>query len=163
MADPPVRISPAGGTALAEHWPGPACAASLQLGAEPGSARAARDFAAAALCAWDLAAAVPDARLVVSELVTNALRHGLATAAARSPYAPRPAGPRIGLRLIRGPGGLRCEVTDPSDVMPSRLVPADDADFGRGLGLVTALTRRWGATSLPAGGKCVWADLCLPP
>jgi hypothetical protein len=158
-----VRISPAGGTALAGHWPGPACAASLQLGAQPGSARAARDFAAAALCAWDLAAVLPDALLVVSELVTNALRHGLASAGSCSPCAPPKQDPVIGLRLIREPGGLRCEVTDPSDVMPRRLAPADDADFGRGLGLVAGLTRRWGATSLPAGGKCVWADLCLPP
>ena len=160
MAAPPVRLSPSGGTALAGRRPGPTWAASLKLRPAPGSARFARDFTAAVLCAWDLAAALPDARVVVSELVTNALRHGLDAAGAPVPCAPRPL---IGLRLLRHPGGLRCEVTDPSDIMPARLVPAGDADFGRGLCLVAALSRQWGATPLPAGGKCVWADLCLPP
>lgn len=163
MAEPPVRLSPAGGRAPAGGWPGPACTACLKLRPAPGCARAARDFTAAVLCAWDLAVALPDARLVVSELVTNAVRHGLAAASAAVPCVPRPHSPLIGLRLLRHPGGLRCEVTDPSDTMPARLVPDDDADFGRGLCLVATLSRQWGATPLPAGGKCVWADLCLPP
>ena len=163
VAEPAVRLSPAGATALAGHWPGPACTASLKLGPAPGSAKASRDFTAAVLCTWDLADALPDARLVVSELVTNALRHGLAAARAPARCAPRPQSPHIGLRLLRHPGGLRCEVTDPSDIMPARLAPDDDAEIGRGLYLIAALSYQWGATPLPAGGKCVWADLCLAP
>lgn len=159
MADPVVRLSLADGIA---HRPGPAGTASLRLDPVPGSARAARDFTAAVLRSWNLSAALPDARLVVSELVTNALRHGLAAAGALAPCAPSPAEPPIGLRLLRRPGWLRCEVTDPSDIMPIRLVPANDADFGRGLCLIAALSHQWGATLLSAGGKCVWADLCLP-
>jgi anti-sigma regulatory factor (Ser/Thr protein kinase) len=160
VADPAVRLSLADGTA---HRHGPAAAASLKLDPAPGSARAARDFTAAVLRSWDLVAALPDARLVVSELVTNALRHGLAAAGNLARCAPPLAEPPIGLRLLRRPGWLRCEVTDPSDIMPIRLAPADDADFGRGLCLIAALSHQWGATLLSAGGKCVWADLCLPP
>lgn len=162
VAEPPVRFSPDGATALAVHRPRLACTAFLKLHPAPDCARAARDFTAAVLCAWDLAAALPDARLVVSELVTNALRHGLPAAGAAAPRAARPQSPLIALRLLRHPDGLRCEVTDPSDSMPTRLVPDDHATFGRGLCLVAGLSRQWGATPLPAGGKCVWADLCLP-
>lgn len=105
------------------------------------------------LCSWDLAGALPDARLVVSELVTNALRHGLAAARATAPFAPRPPGPLIGLRLLRHPGELGCEVTDPSDIMPARLVADDSAEIGRGLCLITALSHQWGAYPLPGGGN----------
>src|SRR5581483_9410797 len=80
VADPAVKLSPADGIALARHRPGLACTASLKLGAAPGSPRAARDFTAAVLRTWNLAAALPDAQLVISELVTNAIRHGLAAA-----------------------------------------------------------------------------------
>jgi hypothetical protein len=114
VAEPAVSLSPADGTALAGNWPGPACTAALTLDPAPGSARAARDFATAVLYDWDLADALPDARLVVSELVTNALRHGLPAAGGPAPCAPRQQSPLIGLRLMRHPGGLRCEVTDPS-------------------------------------------------
>jgi hypothetical protein len=169
VAEPAVRISLADATARAAHGPRPACTASLKLCPAPGSARAARDFTATVLRVWDLTAALSDARLVVSELVTNALQHGLAAAGARAPVASPPAEPPIGpaeppigLRLLRRPGWLRCEVTDPSDIMPIHLVPSDDAEFGRGLFLIAALSHEWGATLLSAGGKCVWADLGLP-
>jgi len=115
------------------------------------------------LCTWGLGGVLPDARLVVSELVTNALRHGLAPARLGAPGACRHRLPPIGLRLLRDPTGLRCEVTDPSDIMPTRLAPDDDAEIGRGLCLIAALSHQWGAIPLPAGGKCVWADLRLPP
>jgi anti-sigma regulatory factor (Ser/Thr protein kinase) len=107
------------------------------------------------LCTWGLADALPDARLVVSELVTNALRYGLSAA---GPSADS-TNPFIRLRLVRSSSGLRCEVTDPSDIMPTCLAPDEHTEIGRGLCLVAALSHQWGATSLPNGGKCVWADL----
>jgi len=162
VANPAVKPAPATSAVPAGYQPGRPNVATLQLCPEPGSAKAARDFTAAVLCTWGLAGVVPDARLVVSELVTNALRYGLATAGLPASGIPRPS-PPIGLRLLRHPARLRCEVTDPSDIMPTCLAPDGNAEIGRGLCLIAALSHQWGATSLPAGGKCVWADLGLPP
>lgn len=163
MANPAARLSPPAKTALERHQPGPGSMACLQLCAEPGSAKAARDFTAAVVCTWGLAGVLADARVVVSELVTNALRHGSAAARPSEPHAPCLPSAPIGLRLVRHAAGLRCEVTDPSDSMPTCLAPGDDAEIGRGLCLIAALSCQWGATPLPAGGKCVWADLRMPP
>lgn len=162
MADSAVRPSPAASTAPVGYQPARASMASLPLCPVPDSAKAARDFTAAVLCTWGLGDALPDARLVVSELVTNALRHGLAAAKLPAPCASRSPRSPIQLRLLRHPVGLRCEVTDPSDIMPTRLAADDNAEVGRGLRLIAALSHQWGATPLPTGGKCVWADLCLP-
>jgi anti-sigma regulatory factor (Ser/Thr protein kinase) len=163
VANPAVRLSPAASADPAEYHPARGSVASLPLRPAPCSAKAARDFTAAVLCTWGLADVLPDARLVVSELVTNALRHGLAAARLPPPCAPHPPSPPIQVRLLRLPAGLRCEVTDPGDTMPTCLAPDDNAEIGRGLCLIAALSYQWGATPLPAGGKCVWADLRLPP
>ena len=42
-------------------------------------------------------------------------------------------------------------------------MPDDNAEIGRGLCIIAGLSHQWGATPLPTGGKCVWADLLLPP
>jgi hypothetical protein len=144
VANPAVELSAAASALPGGIQAAQADMASLPLGPAPGSARAARDFTSAVLGTWGLAGALPDARLVVSELVTNALRYGLGAATLPAPCVP---------------GGLRCEVTDPSDIMPSRLAPDENTEIGRGLCLVAALSARWGATPLPRGGKCVWAEL----
>lgn len=160
VANPAAGLWSAPGSASARYQPPEAIIASLPLCPAPSSARAARDFTAAVLCAWGLADVLPDARLVVSELVTNALRYGTAAARLPAPSSPRP--PPIRLRLLHQPPALRCEVTDPSSIMPTHLAPDDDAEIGRGLCLIAAISHQWGATPLPAGGKCVWADLRLP-
>jgi anti-sigma regulatory factor (Ser/Thr protein kinase) len=161
VANPAVELSPAASAVPVGYQPARADMASLPLGPAPSSARTARDFTAAVLGTWGLADALPDAHLVVSELVTNALRYGLSELPA--PGLPRSAIPFIRLRLVRSPAGLRCEVTDPSDVMPTCLAPDENTEIGRGLCLVAALCHQWGATSLPNGGKCVWADLRVAP
>ncbi len=161
MANPTARLWAGSSVVPARHQPSGASVASLPLCPAPGSARAARDFTAAVLRTWGLGGVLPDARLVVSELVTNALRHGLADIVLPAPATRR--APPIRLRLLRHAAELRCEVTDPSDIMPACLVPDDDAEIGRGLCLIAALSHQWGAIPLPAGGKCVWADLRLPP
>lgn len=143
--------------------------AALPLCPRPGSAKIARDFATSVLRTWGLHELLPDVRLVVTELVTNAIRHGLpagpADAAAEaapplapgeSPLAPGESAP-IRLAMHREGSRLRCEVVDPSTVMPVRLNPDENAEIGRGLHLVAALSREWGATLLAEGGKCVWA------
>ena len=163
VANPAVELAAAATALPAGNQATQADMASLPLGPAPGSARAARDFTTAVLGTWGLAGALPDARLVVSELVTNALRYGLGAATLPAPCVPCSPGPFIRLRLVRSPGGLRCEVTDPSDIMPSRLAPDENTEIGRGLCLVAALSAQWGATPLPRGGKCVWAELRVAP
>lgn len=92
-----------------------------------------------------LGALADDAELVVTELVTNAVRHG---------------GPGVDLWVRRlSAGGLRLEVVDGrSGAPPTVQRPDDDAEGGRGLLIVQALARRWGTERL-AAGKQVWCEL----
>jgi anti-sigma regulatory factor (Ser/Thr protein kinase) len=85
-----------------------------------------------------------DAVLVLSELVTNALRHGLGTVVARVAIEPD--------------GELQISVTDSGRELPVRLEPDLDRVGGVGLQIVDRLTRAWGVSPFP-GGKTVWARL----
>jgi anti-sigma regulatory factor (Ser/Thr protein kinase) len=137
--------------------------AALPLRPLPGSAKIARDFAISVLRTWGLPELLPDVSVVVSELVTNAVRHGLRGMAAEPVAPPLPEVPApIRLAMLRQGCRLRCEVTDPSEVMPVRLEADEDAEIGRGLHLVAALSWDWGATLLAGGGKCVWAIMHEP-
>jgi anti-sigma regulatory factor (Ser/Thr protein kinase) len=137
--------------------------AALPLCPLPGSAKVARDFVTSVLRTWGLPELLPDVSLVVSELVTNAVRHGLRGVAAEPVPPPSPDVPApIRLCILRQGQRLRCEVIDPSDVMPVRLDADEDAEIGRGLHLVAALSWEWGATLLADGGKCVWAIMHGP-
>jgi anti-sigma regulatory factor (Ser/Thr protein kinase) len=95
---------------------------------------------------WGQSELSDDARLVVSELLTNAALH---------------AKPPIKLRLARLPLGVRLEVSDGSPELPLKVHAGNDVMTGRGWSLVEALCDSWGVQS--AGkGKVVWATL-LPP
>ncbi|MEU3792849.1 SpoIIE family protein phosphatase [Streptomyces fructofermentans] len=112
---------------------------------QPLTARQARRLTRRALRMWGLDSLLDSTELMVSEVVTNAVR-----------FATRP----ISLRLLRT-DVLRCEVTDDSPQVPrmQRAAPADEG--GRGLFLVDQLARRWGATRLSAG-KVVWFEQQIP-
>ncbi|QDY77105.1 ATP-binding protein [Streptomyces qinzhouensis] len=106
-----------------------------------------------ALAGWGLSGIEHSAALVLSELVTNAVRHGSA--------AP---GRQIETRCARTPGGgLRIEVHDTGDGRPWPARPGPDAEGGRGLWLVGELADRWGVESRLGPGKYVWAELSVPP
>ncbi len=123
---------------------------------EYGSVRAARDFAGATLRRWGMADLGNDVGVVVSELLTNALRHALPW---RTGFAT--AGPvRIGL-LHPGPCVL-CAVADPSDQVPVVREPDHLAETGRGLHVIASLSDRWGWTAPGRNGKVVWATLSAP-
>ena len=85
------------------------------------------------------------AELLVSELVTNAVRY---------------AQGKVGLRLILE-GGLVCEVLDDSAALPRLRHPDEDDERGRGLQVVSQLGQRWGARR-SLSGKVVWCELPLP-
>ncbi|MEU6378219.1 ATP-binding protein [Streptomyces sp. NPDC046909] len=120
--------------------------------ADPGAVRAARAAVRARLRDWDLDSVADITALLVSELVTNALRHA--------------TGP-IGVRLVRptgldGVGGvLLVEVSDPLPDPPRERVAHPEDESGRGLQLVAHSSRRWG-TRPGEAGKTVWFELAVP-
>ncbi|MFF5185553.1 ATP-binding protein [Streptomyces sp. NPDC000345] len=131
-------------------------AASCALPARLEAVREARQFTRRTLGQWDVGDRLDDVCLVVSELVTNALRHGLSDTAVL-PADPNPA---VRLHLMRWTERLVCAVRDPSRDSP---LPREEEDFsaesGRGLFLVDSFTDGWGWHPLSGslGGKVVWA------
>ncbi|MDK1472290.1 ATP-binding protein [Streptomyces sp. 549] len=133
--------------------------------------QSARDFTRSTLGGWGLSEHCDGVTLVVSELVTNALRHGLPGCAPAFQEAP------VRLHLMRWASRLVCAVRDPSRTPPiSALDDADPfaalADFadvtaesGRGLFLVESFSDSWGWQPLPEPqpGKVVWALFRLGP
>ncbi|MFI6092160.1 SpoIIE family protein phosphatase [Streptomyces sp. NPDC051218] len=102
----------------------------------------ARRLARSALERWGLQELTDSVELLVSEVVTNAVR-----------YASRP----VTLRLLRT-DVLRCEVGDDVPQLPRLRQARATDEGGRGLYLVNKLARRWGATRLSTG-KVVWFEL----
>ncbi|MEU5025843.1 SpoIIE family protein phosphatase [Streptomyces milbemycinicus] len=119
--------------------------ATWDLPAEPAVVARARKNATDQLIAWGLDEAVFTTELVVSELVTNAIRH------AQAP---------IQLRLIHD-RDLICEVSDGSSTAPHLRRARVFDEGGRGLLLVAQLARRWGTRHGPTG-KTIWAEQALP-
>ncbi|MGW3246239.1 SpoIIE family protein phosphatase [Streptomyces sp. NPDC001070] len=116
--------------------------ATWDLPADPAAVSHARRHVARRLDAWGLAEAAPSTELIVSELVTNAIRH---------------ARPPVRLRLIRHDGGVTCEVSDSSSTSPHLRRARTFDEGGRGLFIVAQLTRRWGCRHTPQG-KTIWAE-----
>jgi hypothetical protein len=123
----------------------------------PHSIAAARTFTLRTLSRWGAEDCADDVAAVMSELLTNALRHampapdGASAAASVSPI-------RLGL-LHPGPCVL-CAVADPSNLLPVPRQPDWLAESGRGLQVVASLSHRWGYCPAPQQrGKVVWATL----
>lgn len=121
------------------------------MGADAGSVRAARDFTIATLRRWGTAERAQDVAIVVSELLTNALRHALPEQADTLSRWP------IRLGLLRHGSGVLCAVADPGRAVPVPQVPEPLTENGRGLQMVSALCDRWGYTTPGDAGKVVWA------
>jgi anti-sigma regulatory factor (Ser/Thr protein kinase) len=115
---------------------------SLGLRAEPASASLAREFVSSQLLNAGLPHLVDDLRLVVSELVTNAVSH------ARTPST---------VVLERSGPSVTVTVRDCSPSLPLLEAAGSMAGGGRGLGIVDVLSRDWGVTSYRGESKSVWA------
>jgi serine phosphatase RsbU (regulator of sigma subunit)/PAS domain-containing protein/anti-sigma regulatory factor (Ser/Thr protein kinase) len=113
---------------------------------DPAHVAATRQAAMEQLAAWGLEETSFVTELVVSELVTNAIRYGE---------------PPIHLRLIRD-RTLICEVSDGSSTSPHLRRAHNDDEGGRGLLLVAQLTQRWGSRQTTRG-KTIWCEQTLPP
>jgi serine phosphatase RsbU (regulator of sigma subunit)/anti-sigma regulatory factor (Ser/Thr protein kinase) len=118
--------------------------ATWDLPADPAVVSQARKLVSAQLSAWDLSEVSFVTELLVSELVTNAIRH---------------ADPPIQLRLILD-RHLICEVSDASNTAPHLRRARTYDEGGRGLLLVAQLTRGWG-TRQTGTGKTIWAEQTL--
>lgn len=105
----------------------------------------ARRLVRHALRRWDLEPLVEATELLVSEVITNAVR-----------YAERP----VTLRLLRT-DVLRCEVGDDAPTLPRMRHAQPQDEGGRGLYLVNRMAQRWGATRL-SSGKVVWFEMNIP-
>ncbi|MBE1535453.1 ATP-binding protein [Actinomadura algeriensis] len=149
--------APAPEPGLAGRWPTPhegvPRTARRVLPAEITAPRTARDFTAATLGEWGLDDDAGDVLVTVSELVTNALRHGLEGLPQPLPRRP------IQLVLIGHRRRLVVAVTDPSGRAPEPAAVAADrfVEGGRGLLVVGAVSDAWGWAPLATGGKSVWA------
>nr|WP_244188764.1 ATP-binding protein [Streptomyces yokosukanensis] len=117
--------------------------ASWPLQREMTSVRRARRLVTAQLSDWAVGYLSDTAELLVSELVTNALRH------TRGPL-------RLNLRLSHS--RLLCEVEDTESACPERIVVDSDAEGGRGIELLDLLADAWGSMRT-ATGKTMWFEL----
>ncbi|WP_314412292.1 ATP-binding SpoIIE family protein phosphatase [Streptomyces kroppenstedtii] len=120
--------------------------AEWRIGHDPREAGRARAAVREQLHEWGLDSVADTAELLVSELVTNAVRHSHS----------RP----VDLRLVRG-DTLLCEVADDDHTLPTLLSAGRLDEFGRGLRVVSTLAHEWG-TSRTGSGKTVWCELTLP-
>ena len=118
---------------------------NVTLPAAHQAVRMARHATHDALAAWRLAHLEETAVLLVSELVTNAVRHARGTQA-------------IVLELQAGRSWLRIEVQDADPRWPQPRTPAGFDESGFGFVLVDALAGKWGVRET-AAGKAVWAEL----
>ncbi len=131
-------------TLLLVRMPAPPLAsASTSLPPEPRQVGAGRRFVRETLAAWGQQELAAHACLLVSEILTNAIRH-----------ACQP----IELRLHRRAGELVAEIFDDDAQLPQRMVPGLAEESGRGLMIVDALAADWGAR-LSGPGKVVWFTL----
>ncbi|MEG3627796.1 SpoIIE family protein phosphatase [Streptomyces poriticola] len=119
--------------------------ATWDIPADPALVAPVRKQVVDQLADWALVEASFTAELVVSELVTNAIRYGTAP---------------IRLRLIHDAATLICEVSDTSHTAPHLRRAKTWDEGGRGLLLVAQLTQRWGSRHT-ADGKTIWAELTL--
>ncbi|MEU9999234.1 ATP-binding protein [Streptomyces sp. NPDC050848] len=134
----PAQVDPMDGETVVLRW-----------AQGPRSVPMARRRLSGTLERWGLECVVEGASLVLSELLTNAVRHG------------RVPGREIETRFARLPGVLRIEVHDASEKRPMMALPSDCAGGGWGLPLVDVLAAKWGVSDRSGPGKVVWAELVI--
>ncbi|WP_078888432.1 PAS domain S-box protein [Streptomyces sclerotialus] len=124
----------------------PLASVDIALPATPSAVSDGRAFLTAALARWDRTEVADEACLLVSEILTNAIRH------AQGPL-------RLRLRMSRS--DLTAEVSDRTSRRPQLRLARTDEESGRGLFLVDTLADSWG-THPTDEGKIIWFTLRLP-
>ncbi|MDX2642202.1 SpoIIE family protein phosphatase [Streptomyces sp. PA03-1a] len=124
----------------------PGHTADWEFPAAPSAVSRARETTARQLHTWGLDDLLLSTELIVSELLTNAIRY---------------AHPPVHLRLIVHDDVLVCEVTDSSSTQPRLRHARTTDEGGRGLFLIAQLTARWGCRCND-NGKTIWAEQPIP-
>ncbi|MFI9275873.1 SpoIIE family protein phosphatase [Kitasatospora sp. NPDC052896] len=119
--------------------------AEWEVPSDPSAVSGARAEIARRLTLWGLEETVFTTELMLSELITNAIRYA--------------SGP-IRVRLLYD-RTLVCEVSDTSSTSPHLRYAADEDEGGRGLFLIAQLAERWGTRYTPRG-KVIWTEQPLP-
>jgi anti-sigma regulatory factor (Ser/Thr protein kinase) len=133
----------------ADQWP---LQDFLELGALPSAVSCSRLHARLVIQEWGLAALADNVELLVSELMTNAV------------YASWGVGSALSVRLwlLADRERVLIIVWDASPHAPVRAEVSAEAESGRGLMLVEAISAQWGTSATPTGGKTVWALITAP-
>jgi anti-sigma regulatory factor (Ser/Thr protein kinase) len=132
---------------MLDDWP---LGSYLELGALPSAVPCARLHTRQILWEWGLADLCESGELLVSELTTNAVR----VSQSLDPASP------VRLWLLSDKQCLIVVVWDSSPRRPVRMDVVGDAEGGRGLLLVEAISENWGwFTPRDIGGKCVWCEV----
>ncbi|MFD5121221.1 SpoIIE family protein phosphatase [Streptomyces sp. NPDC058385] len=118
--------------------------AEWEVPSDPAAVSRIRSECVGQLSVWGLESLAFTTELILSELITNAIRYGR---------------PPVRVRMLRD-GGLVCEVSDHSSTSPHLRYAATTDEGGRGLFLVAQLAKRWG-TRYTALGKVIWAEQSL--
>lgn len=135
-------------TSFAAQWP---LRSFLELGALPGAVPCARLHARQVLWEWGLTAFSASTELLVSELVANAMQSSQVTAQ----YAP------VRVWVVSDRAQVVIFVWDASPLPPVPAAADSDAENGRGLLIIQAVSAQWGWDFPPElGGKVVWAQIC---
>ncbi|HUY45698.1 MAG TPA: ATP-binding protein [Streptosporangiaceae bacterium] len=130
----------------------------LELSPLPTAVPCARGHARLVMAEWGLAGLADTVELIVSELVTNGLRASAGLLGSRFGGRWSPGFPPIRMWLSSDRRTVLVQVWDGNDRMPARKEPSPDAEGGRGLLVVEALSEAHGAFRPEhASGKVVWA------
>ncbi|MEW2546736.1 ATP-binding protein [Streptomyces sp. NPDC047002] len=118
----------------------------------------ARRFTGGTLSDWSLGHLAENAALIVSELLSNALRYGLGT----TPGTRQGPPPAVWLGMLLRRGTVLFAVCDHSAAVPRVREPDYFAQSGRGLHIIECLSETWGWTTPDTDGKAVWAAVSCP-
>jgi Histidine kinase-like ATPase domain len=148
-------LQPSPELARMQEWP---LLSHVELRALPASARSARLHTKSILCRWCLGGLADTAELLVSEIVTNAVRASTPVAPQQRETGQAPRAQLLRFWLISDSRSVLIQVWDSDHHSPIRKDVGPDAEAGRGLVLIETLSTQWGwyAADGP-GGKIVWA------
>jgi anti-sigma regulatory factor (Ser/Thr protein kinase) len=134
----------------------------LTLAALPTAVGCSRMLVRYALATVGLKPLIEPAELVMSELVTNAVKStGVVDNEPRWTELHDLA--LVKIRLVGTRTSLFVEVWDRDETLPTVQAPTLDQENGRGLFIVEATCKRWDAFRANGGGKVVWGELEIPP